>query len=194
MRLPATLKRIGHSTFCRCGNLRCISLPQGLENIGRRCFSGTSIEEIVLPNSVTTICDEAFSECRQLRAVSLQAESRLQKIGRACFCRSGIREFLAPQNLTEIGQDAFAHCSVLKLVALGRGQRKLGDVFRDSGLEELRLPRTLKEVNQLAFADCSCLRLVCAEDDCGICFSETGIPAFARVGPPPETAVGGARV
>ena len=53
--LPSTLKRIEYSAFRRCTNLKHISLPEGLEKIGKSCFTGSGIEEVAIPNSVTKL-------------------------------------------------------------------------------------------------------------------------------------------
>lgn len=53
--LPRTLKRIEHDAFAYCRNLKRIQLPDCLEYIGETCFSGSSLEEIVLPQSVRTV-------------------------------------------------------------------------------------------------------------------------------------------
>ena len=42
--LPPTLKRIEYSAFEDCKNLRNISLPDGLECVGKRCFWGNALE------------------------------------------------------------------------------------------------------------------------------------------------------
>ena len=38
IRLPSTLKRMGHRTFMGCGNLKAIELPDRLEYLGKECF------------------------------------------------------------------------------------------------------------------------------------------------------------
>ena len=53
--LPLTLQRIEHSAFKGCTNLKSVTLPNGLEKIGALCFSGTSLEKLVLPGSVKEI-------------------------------------------------------------------------------------------------------------------------------------------
>lgn len=72
MTLPTTLKVLGDRAFCKCKELRRVVFREGsaLEKIGNRCFSGSGIREIEAPNSVTTICEYAFSECKALRKVS----------------------------------------------------------------------------------------------------------------------------
>ena len=42
--LPSTLKRIEYGAFQDCKNLKHITLPNGLEKIGMRCFYESGIE------------------------------------------------------------------------------------------------------------------------------------------------------
>ena len=58
--LPSTLKRIEYSAFEGCKGLRNVSLPEGLEYIGKRCFFRSGLEEVVLPSSVRDVCLRAF--------------------------------------------------------------------------------------------------------------------------------------
>ena len=71
VKLPSTLKRLEYSTFEDCENLRNITLPEGLEFIGKSCFRGSRLEQIVFPRSTRKVCPYAFAECKQLRSASL---------------------------------------------------------------------------------------------------------------------------
>ena len=64
IKLSSTIKRIEHSAFKGCKNLKDITLPDGLTYIGRRCFYGSGLESIVFPPSVRAIGPYAFCECR----------------------------------------------------------------------------------------------------------------------------------
>lgn len=50
-----------------------IILPQNLTKIGNSCFSGASIKQIVIPDTVTEIGDMAFVLCRQLESMTCLA-------------------------------------------------------------------------------------------------------------------------
>ena len=64
------LKKIGQSAFQNCSRLRSISLPEGLESIGRYCFYESCLEEIAIPSGVTELEDHAFSDCKSLKKVT----------------------------------------------------------------------------------------------------------------------------
>ena len=63
--LPNTLKRIEEAAFYSdC--IKGISLPDGLEYIGRIAFSWSAIDHIIIPASVKRIEEAAFSLCKNL--------------------------------------------------------------------------------------------------------------------------------
>ena len=88
MRLPSTLKRIGHSTFRACENLKAIELPNGLEYIGVNCFSESELESIKIPPAVKTIEAWTFYQCESLKHVEFS--EGLEHLGEFCFSRSGL--------------------------------------------------------------------------------------------------------
>ena len=79
MDLPSTLRRIEYSAFDGCEMLRRISLPDGLERIGRRCFQESGIEEIVFPPGLREVGPCAFCRCQSLRRAVLN--EGLQTLG-----------------------------------------------------------------------------------------------------------------
>ena len=58
--LPSTLKRLEAETFSWCRNLKNIDIPNGVEYIGKKCFSCSRIEEIRLPSTLRKINSDTF--------------------------------------------------------------------------------------------------------------------------------------
>lgn len=69
--LPASLREIGDSAFFRCETLKKVDLPEGLQTIGRYAFSGTAVERMRLPDSVTSVGARCFEGCGKLGRVRL---------------------------------------------------------------------------------------------------------------------------
>lgn len=67
--LPLRLEQIDSNAFSGCCNLREIKLPEGLEMIGDHAFYHCAMENIVLPDSLTTIGLEAFTYNPYLRTL-----------------------------------------------------------------------------------------------------------------------------
>ena len=66
--LPSTLKRIEQSAFKYCLSLKNITLPEGLEYIGKYCFEYSSLETVAIPQSVTKTDTYAFHACMWLKS------------------------------------------------------------------------------------------------------------------------------
>lgn len=60
--IPNSVNKIGKYTFSRCGNLYSIDIPKSLKVITESSFADTSIEKILIPNTVEIIEYGAFSD------------------------------------------------------------------------------------------------------------------------------------
>ena len=70
---------IGLGAFANCESLNAIDLGDKLERIGACAFSGSTLEELVLPDSVKWIDEQAFADCESLRKISIP--NGLEKLG-----------------------------------------------------------------------------------------------------------------
>lgn len=61
--VPEGVTTIGEQAFSYCDNLNTISFPDTLESIGLRAFWYTKVQNVVIPQSVKTIKQYAFSDC-----------------------------------------------------------------------------------------------------------------------------------
>ena len=83
--LPATVKRLADGALYNT-KIKSISLPDNLEYIGERAFSGCSeLRKIAIPASVDTIQSYAFSGCTKLYEVTIPENSSLKYLGEGVF-------------------------------------------------------------------------------------------------------------
>ena len=64
------MKEIGDAAFQYAG-LETLTLPEGFNSLGERCFKNSKLVNVVLPNSLTEIPREAFYNCRRLQTVQM---------------------------------------------------------------------------------------------------------------------------
>ncbi len=85
----------------------------------------TEITNLVIPNSVTSIVDYAFSGCSGLTSVTIP--NSVTSIGYCVFegC-SGLTSVTIPNSVTSIGKEAFRYCSGLTSVTIGSGVTSIG--------------------------------------------------------------------
>lgn len=98
----------------------------GTGEMERRGSWGSEILAVVIEAGVTTICDNAFYHCFNLRSVTFPES--LTTIGEAAFM--GCRELVGvtfPESLTTIGNSAFSNCVGLTVVTIPRNVTAIGE-------------------------------------------------------------------
>ena len=88
--------------------------------------SNTKIEEVIIPDGVKSILDEAFAFCEKLDSV-IFPEGMIQiGIGTFYMCPV-VSEIVIPDGVKSIGGAAFYGCDVLASVKIGKGVVEIGD-------------------------------------------------------------------
>ena len=141
--------------------------------IEREAFMYASVTEVVLPDSIEFIDENAFGNCQYLEKINLP--ENLKYMGMYAFAGSGISEieincphitvpmfaFTWCNNLTDVtlnvkavGEKAFRGCANLKNVEFGNMMNKISaDAFYNCGaIENIQLPANLKIIGTAAFA------------------------------------------
>ena len=107
--------------FKDCSSLQSVVIPDSVTEIGDYAFSDcTSLQSIVLPDSVTEIGYKAFSGCKSLQSVVIP--DSVTYIGDRAFegCKS-LQSVVIPDSVTKIGRNTFAYCSSLHPVVIPEG-------------------------------------------------------------------------
>lgn len=82
--IPETVKDIGTAAFASCNSLATVQLPVGLTQIAPELFRGSiQLVSVVIPSSVSTIDYWAFGGCTSLTDLTLP--ERLTFVGRYAF-------------------------------------------------------------------------------------------------------------
>ena len=108
-----------YCAFQGARGLKSIQIPEGVSAISNNAFSDCSqLQEVILPSTLETIESEAFSNCTSLVEISLP--SSLKKIAIATFMGcSSLRSLLIPSSVEEIGPRAFEGCASFTSFVLG---------------------------------------------------------------------------
>ena len=110
-------------------DIRSVIIENGVENIGDSAFYGSSLSNISIPDSVTSIGDGAFEYCCNLTSISI------------------------PDSVTSIGDGAFYDCDSLTSVTIGNSVKSIGRyAFYDcSHLSNLEIPDSVTNIGWAAF-------------------------------------------
>ncbi len=130
---------IGYGAFEGCSSIQKIILPNTITKIGGYAFARcTGLTEIIIPESVTSIDDGAFNDC------------------------DGLTEIIIPDSVTNIGMYAFQYCNGLTSVKIGNGVTTIGDMafWGCSGLTEIIIPDSVTKMDGRGFVGCSNLESI----------------------------------
>ena len=102
-------------------------MPNSVTTIGDNAFSGCSaLTYVTISNSVTTIGGSAFSSCSALTFVTIP--NSVTTIGDGAFSDcSDLTSVTIPNSVTTIGEKAFSSCSALTFVTIPNSVTKIGE-------------------------------------------------------------------
>ena len=152
--------RLGQQAFAELENLETVTLSAGT-SIGPRCFEGSALESIVLPDEDCT-GQAAFKNCKNLKKVVFN--SNLEEINTQTFygCTS-LKEVELPESTWIIGYQSFAYTGLESIGIPDNVVVLQGESFRGcEDLKSVKLPASLIRSDEGAshFADCTSLQTV----------------------------------
>ncbi|MBQ0003825.1 MAG: leucine-rich repeat protein [Treponema sp.] len=153
------LKSLPDSCFLYCSSISQITLPESVTTIGAMAFDGcSSISQITLPESVTTIGSSVFENCSSLSQITLP--EGVTTVGHHAFfnCNS-LTKIKIPKGVTIINACIFDGCSSLSQITLPEVVTKIEDdaFFGCSSLSKITLPEGVTTIGRSAFKGCSLL-------------------------------------
>ena len=199
--IPAGVKEIDEYAFSGCSLLKEITIPDSIEQMSYYSFDESLekliisdgsvkvtsamtngvrrwIKEVVIPDTVTSIGDEAFAYSDNLVSVTLLSDdvefgsyvfqycdalesiefmSGMKMIGLGMFMHcSSLKDLVIPEGVIEIGEDAFYSCENIKSVSIPESLNMIGDgAFGNcSSLTEITIPDNVEVLGNLAFEGC----------------------------------------
>ena len=190
LELTSGLKRVGAFAFSECFSLRAFDLPDTVERIDRSAFTGTALQELVIPSNVQEIGDNAFNGCIRLSSLTLSEGIRVIEEMAFSNC-SDLTKVLIPASVECLGDGVFSDCLAMTQIAVAPESEHF--VVRDDILyskdlsvlvhypaakeeQEFTIPEEVRKIAGLAFASNYFLMEVMLGDH----LEEVGSYAFAR--------------
>lgn len=129
--------------------------------IGEHMFSSRGLQTILLPKSVISIDDQAFSSCRSLNKVVIY-ENSVKTIGMVAFeyC-SSLADIVLPEGVTTIGREAFEYCSHLTMTIPETVTSIGSQAFRNNA--DLSITMSGNLLDNSLFSDCENLKITLSE-------------------------------
>lgn len=136
-----------------------IIIPNSITSIGEEAFRGCSgITSITIPDSVTRIGKGAFNRCSGIKSITIP--DSVKSIGGYAFFRcTGLSSIEIPDSVSSIGDGAFDTCYGLKSVTIGSSVTYLGwGAFKNCyGLRSITIPGSVTSINPEEFQYCDSL-------------------------------------
>ena len=147
--------------------LENVKIPDTVTSIGERSFADcTNLQEVKISDTVTSIGVESFTDCANLEKVNLS--KNLKSIGNRAFAKCiKIEKINLPKSLTEVDTYwsnwwyPFDGCSNLKEIEFEEGITQIPTgIFGNTGLENVKMPDTVTSIGERSFADCTKLEKI----------------------------------
>lgn len=103
--VPRGCTMIGERAFWSARCLESVTLPLGLQKIGRLAFAKTALKEIELPPSLRYVGEKAFFQCECLELCSFP--EGIEEIGAEAFAGTALCRVKLPTSLRLLGSRAF---------------------------------------------------------------------------------------
>ncbi len=168
--IPSSITEIDSEAFNYCTGLTAVHIT----NLAKWCkieFSDVSanplyyahnlylnevlVTDLVIPEGITIIKDDAFYNCTGLTSVTIP--NSVTEIGRDAFegC-TGLTSVTIPESVTAIGDGAFSLCTGLTSVTIPNSVTEISDFtfFGCSGLTSVTIGNRVTEIGYRAFWKC----------------------------------------
>ena len=138
------------------GEIYSVIIRNGVTSIGDQAFRWcTNIRNVNLPETLTSIGNEAFVYCYRLKNIDLPKS--LNNIGNEAFrgCES-LKSIVLPESLTNIGYESFSRCWSLNNIVLPDTLTSIEDGMFGAcfNLKKINLPESLTCIGDAAFLYC----------------------------------------
>ena len=169
--IPDSVTNIGNFAFSGCTGLKGVYIT----DLAKWCaikfgsydanplyythnlyLNGQLVTDLVIPNSVTSIGEYAFSGCSGLTSVTIS--DSVTSIGEHAFSGcSGLTSITIPNSVTSIGDRVFYGCSRLTSVTIPDSVTSIGDYAFEgcSGLTSVTIPDRVTSISRGAFYKCT---------------------------------------
>ena len=163
-----TVISVDDGAFERCINVKSITLPQAVTELGYGCFADCSgLIKVTLPDNITELPGDCFSGCKRLASIELPES--IETLGEYCFeyC-SSLTSMLIPENVKVIGRSCFRGCEKLGTVNIPKNVSRIEQkTFKDClSLNYITLPPSLTSIceSALEYKPCRLVELKCTSE------------------------------
>ena len=153
--IPKSVKKIGDDAFRECRKISYVYL-EGVVTIGERAFqSCDNIRGVTLPACINEIGSAAFFQCQQLLSVGFDPDTESVTVGDDIFNSCWrLMDVTLPKTMNQIGKNMFYSCMALPGLIIPEGVTSIGEgAFTNcSYMTTVFIPKSVKQIGIAAFA------------------------------------------
>lgn len=133
-----------------------VSIPNSIISIGEYAFCDCKrLSSVIMSNGILNVERGVFSGCENLSQINIPEGviTISERAFESCFALTSVN---IPKSVTTIGDSAFFSCLTLSRIEIPNGVKSIGD-FAFSvcvGLSDVILSNELTGIGEFAFADC----------------------------------------
>lgn len=126
-----------------------------VETIGHAAFFNSAVTSVTIPDSVTSIDDNAFGFCSQLTNISIPNSVTYIGFSAFAYCTS-LKSITLPSSLSSISEALFSGCSQLTTIHIPDSVPSIQSYafYHCRNLETIRIPVSVTLIETDAFAGC----------------------------------------
>lgn len=158
LKLPSTLRKIGHHAFCRAP-LTHVYFPESIVEIAAGAFTNTALELVILPSGLTKLGPNVFESCQNLRIVDFN-DAYVKIPTGMLFDAERLRGVFHTSRIRSVEPSAFGSTALEDL-----SPEELLKIFHEDGLEAyLKLYMPTREIFNGTDEDYENLRMMRIND------------------------------
>lgn len=157
---PAILLKYIPKYYLVDSSIQQYTVPDTVTSIGNQAFKNcSSLTSIVIGNSVKDIDFGAFDGCRSLMIIKIP-DSVTSIADSAFYYCTSLKTVVIPNSVTYIGDRVFYNCNSLTSVIIGDSVINIGDYAFDycDILTRVTIPDSLRSIGDKAFSNCTKLK------------------------------------
>ena len=155
-----------HNLYLHGNSISDLVIPDSVTAVGNNAFSGyEGLTSVTIPDSVTSIGRSVFGNCKSLKGFYgkfASEDNRCLIIDGALeyFASAGLTEYTIPDGVRSIGNFVFSGCTGLTSITITDSVTSIGSYvfYGCTGLTSVTIPDSVTSIDNSAFRNCKRLK------------------------------------